>query len=110
MYLVLGGLVAMVGYVPVFVYRFAQAVIGLYNHPPTARMLLALFPLAVASIVAVLAFRRVAWIGGGYCSQLHRGHSLAVVWRIVAALSLLAVAMAALGVGVLGNLYLLQDH
>ena len=104
MYLALGGLVAIIGYAPIFLYGFVQAVIGFYNHPPTAKMLLALVPLAVASIVAVLALRKVAWMAGGYRSQLNR------VWRIVAGLSLLAVASAALGAGVLGNLYLLQDH
>ncbi|MDG4876568.1 hypothetical protein P9273_15845 [Mesorhizobium sp. WSM4935] len=100
MYFALGGLVTSV---PIFLYQFGEAIIGLYNHPPTAKMLVALLPSAVAAIVAVevlkLAGRTIRRSGGSLQGR-----------RLVVAIFLFMVAAGIIGAGYLGNLYLLRDH
>ncbi|RWM13637.1 MAG: hypothetical protein EOR72_18075 [Mesorhizobium sp.] len=107
MYFALGGVITGV---PVFLFQFGEAIIGVYNHPPTAKMLVALVPLAVAAIVAVgilkLAGRTIRRAGG---SLQERRLAVAIYW-IAGALFLFTVAAGTVGAGYLGNLYLLRDR
>jgi hypothetical protein len=107
MYFALGGILTGV---PVFIYQFGQSVISLINHPPTAEMMLALVPLALASVVAVGALRTAGRVLRGVNSQIEHDNSLAKVWRIAVGLLLLLLAAGAVWAGILGNFYLLGNH
>lgn len=109
-YFALGGVFAAIGYAPIFVYHFGEALAGLYNHPPTLSMFLALLVLAVAVLIAIeflkLASRTVREIG----SSQQGLFSTASVCRIAGASVLFIAATVVLGAGSLGSRYVLLNH
>ncbi|RUW47105.1 hypothetical protein EOA32_29780 [Mesorhizobium sp. M1A.F.Ca.ET.072.01.1.1] len=107
MYFALGGVTTGV---PVFLYRFGEAIIGVYSHPPTARMLVALLPLAVAMISAVQVLKMAERIIRGAGNPLRSRRVIPAVYWIAVALFLFAVAGVLLGVGFFGSFSLLRDR
>lgn len=108
-YFALGGVFAAIGYAPIFLYQLGEAVVGVYNHPPTLKMLAVLLVFAVAAIIAVetlkLAHRTIREIS----SSQHDIQSMAAVRRIAGALVLFTVAVGVLGAGFLFGLYVLRS-
>jgi len=105
-YFALGGVFAAIGYAPFFLYQLSEAIVGIYNHPPTLSMLAVLLVFAVASIIAVeilkLACRTIREIS----SSQHDIKSMAVVRRIAGALVLFTVAVG----GFLFGFHVLRSH
>ncbi|SFP01421.1 hypothetical protein SAMN03159463_03420 [Mesorhizobium sp. NFR06] len=107
MYFALGGIVTGI---PIFLYRFGEAITGLYSRPPTARMLVALLPLAVAVIVAIQILKMaMRTIRGADSPHLGRRSMPAAYW-ITSGLFLFAVAGGIFGLGFFGSFYLLRNH
>ncbi|AZO44397.1 hypothetical protein EJ076_26505 [Mesorhizobium sp. M7D.F.Ca.US.005.01.1.1] len=109
-YFALGGVFAAIGYAPFFLYRLGEAVVGVYNHPPTLKMLAVLLVFAAAAVIAVeilkLARRTICEIS----SSQYGIQSMAAVRRIAGALVLFAVAVGVLGAGFLFGFYVLRSH
>ncbi|TIW19725.1 MAG: hypothetical protein E5V65_09850 [Mesorhizobium sp.] len=107
MYFVLGGLVTGI---PIFLYQFGEAIVGVYSHPPTPKMLVAFLPVAVATIVAIQVLKVANRTIRGAGSSLQGRRLTAAVYWITTALLLFAVAGGILGAGSFGSLYLLRDR
>jgi nitric oxide reductase large subunit len=107
-YFALGSVFAAIGYAPFFLYQLGEAIVDVYNHPPTSKMLAVLLVFAVA-ILAVeilkLARRTIREIS----SSQHGIQSMAAVRRVAGALVLFAVAVGVLGAGLLFGLYVLRS-
>lgn len=106
-YFALGGVFAAIGYVPFFLYRLGEAIVGVYNHPPNPAVLLVLAVTAtVATGILELARRTLREI-----SSLRYGvRSMAAAGRIAAALALFAVATGVLGAGLFVGRHVLQNQ
>lgn len=109
-YFALGGVFAAIGYAPIFLHHFVEAIVGVYSHPPTLRSLAVLFVWGATAAAAfgflVLARRTLRETG----SLQHGVRSMAAFRTIACAMVLVAIAIGILGTGFLFGLDIQRSH
>ncbi|WP_095801387.1 hypothetical protein [Mesorhizobium sp. WSM3866] len=101
-----GGLFAAMGYAPIALYRLGESIVGLYNHPPAPKMLLAFATTAVCVVLALEILKVAVGTLREAGSSLPGRRSLDVAWRIAIALVLFAIAVGLLA----GSVYVLRNR
>ncbi|RWM08608.1 MAG: hypothetical protein E5X80_28805 [Mesorhizobium sp.] len=99
-----GGLFAAIGYAPIALYQFGEAIVGLYDRPPKPKILLAFVASAIAVILAIEILKVAGRTIREASRPLQGDRSMAAAWRVAVALLLFVTAVGLL----LGGAYFLR--